>query len=107
VLNQIWKPGIVVLMLTVVCGASFGGEPLRDPTRPYKAIAVTKVASPRFAVNAIIVSDDRRVAIVNGRRVGIGGSIDGATVISIDRDQLVLTKNGKHITARLHGGEPR
>lgn len=96
---------IVVLMLTAtnVCL----GEPLRDPTRPYRASAATTMASPRFSVNAIIVSADRRVAIVNGRRVGIGGSIDGATVISIEKDELVLAKDGRRITARLRDGEPR
>jgi len=103
--DRIKNLGIVVLLLsaTNVCL----GEPLRDPTRPYKASSVTTTASPRFAVNAIIVSADRRVAIVNGRRVGIGGSIDGATVISIDKDELVLTKDGRRITARLRDGEPR
>lgn len=103
--KRIRNLGIVVLMLaaTNVCL----GESLRDPTRPYEASAVATTASPRFSVNAIIVSADRRVAIVNGRRVGIGGSIDGATVISIDKDQLVLTRNGKRITARLRDREPR
>jgi type II secretory pathway component PulC len=97
--------GVVVLMLTATSVCL--GESLRDPTRPYKASAVTTTTSPRFVVNAIIVSADRRVAIVNGRRVGIGGSIDGATVISIDKDELVLTKDGRRITARLHDGGPR
>ena len=98
---------IVVLMLTSVASISLGDEFLRDPTRPYKASESYTAASPRFAVNAIIVSADRRVAIVNGRRVGVGGSIDGATVISIEKNQLILEKNGKRITAGLNDGAPR
>jgi hypothetical protein len=98
---------IVVLMLTCVASMSLADGFLRDPTRPYKASESFTAASPRFAVNAIIVSADRRVAIVNGRRVGVGGSVDGAKVISIEKGQLVLEKNGKRITAGLNDGAPR
>ena len=98
---------IVVLMLTSVASIALGDEFLRDPTRPFEASETYAAASQRYAVNAIIVSADRRVAIVNGRRVGVGGSIDGATVISIEKNQLVLEKNGKRITAGLNNGAPR
>ncbi len=98
---------IIVLMLTSFSGLSIGEEILRDPTRPYVASERRVVATPRFAVNAIIVSSERRVAIVNGRRVGIGGSVDGAIVITIEKDHLILEKDGKRITAALNDGASR
>ena len=77
-------------------------EPLRDPTRPYSAAQDARVASPRFVVNAIIISPQRRVAIVNGRRVAVGGSLDGATIVAIEKSQLILDVGGKRVTARLN-----
>ncbi|MDH3614702.1 MAG: general secretion pathway protein GspB [Gammaproteobacteria bacterium] len=93
---------ILVLLLTGFSALSHGGEMLRDPTRPYVPYALGTADAPRFAVNAIIVSSARRVAIVNGRRVSVGGSVDGATVITIEKDHLILEKDGERITAGLN-----
>jgi hypothetical protein len=75
---------------------------LRDPTRPYVPVQNTPASSPRFVVNAIIISPQRRVAIVNGHRVSVGSSIGGATVTAIDKDRLVLAIGNKRITAMLN-----
>ena len=91
-----------VVTLTLISGIGLADGVLRDPTRPYTAVEQRAAGSPRFVVNAIIVSEDRRVAIVNGRRVGVGSSLSGARVISIDKDQLVLEIDGKRVTARLN-----
>lgn len=98
---------VIVCVLSGAPGPGFANEVLQDPTRPYVAGGRTMVASPNFTVNAIIVSSERRVAIVNGRRVGVGGLIDGAKVISIDKEKLILEKDGKRITAALHDGASR
>jgi hypothetical protein len=95
-----------MLLLTSIPGMSFGDEILRDPTRPYVASAHGPASPPRFLVNAIIVSSERRVAIVNGQRVVIGESVHGATVVAIEKDQLTLEKDGERITARLSHGTP-
>lgn len=102
------KNVIVTFLLAIsTCGSVLADELLRDPTRPYTAAQLKAIVSPRYVVNAIIVSSDRRVAIVNGRRVGIGGSIGNATVVAIEKDRLILEANGERITARLHGGATR
>ena len=85
-----------------------GAEVLRDPTRPY---AVAPVAAPTtagavtkatgFSVTAILVSEKRRVAIVNGKRVSEGDQVDGATVVKILADRLRLDLDGKEFTTRL------
>jgi len=97
--------GKLVIVSTLLCSlsfATFAQETLRDPTRPYAVKQRLAVAAPSFKVNAIIVSADRRVAIVNGQRVVAGGSVDGATVIAIEKDHLILEKDGKRITSSLH-----
>ena len=93
---------VAVVALTLASGLCLADEALRDPTRPYTAVERRAAVTPRFDVNAIIVSDDRRVAIVNGRRVGVGSSLSGARVVSIEKDQLVLEIDGKRVTARLN-----
>lgn len=98
---------IVALMLTFVCSVSRADESFRDPTRPYTAKIAGVTTAPRFVVNAIIISSDRRVAIVNGRRVGIGGSVGAATVVAIEKHQLILEVDGKRVTANLHDGAAR
>ena len=78
-----------------------GAELLRDPTRPYSARSVVPATAPTFNVMAILVSQQRRVAIVNGQRVTEGDQVDGATVVEILRQELRLDFRGKEITARL------
>lgn len=97
----------MVVLQAGLCGAAMADEILRDPTRPYSAHVGGVSVAPRFAVHAIIVSPERRVAIVNGRRVGVGASVDGATVIAIEKDHLILDQNGQRITAYLNAGGSR
>lgn len=97
----------IALALLSASGTCLADEPFRDPTRPYTAAERRVASSPRFVVNAIIVSDERRVAIVNGRRVSVGSSLGSATVIAIEKNQLILEIGGKRITAGLNEGATR
>ncbi len=86
-----------------------GQELLRDPTRPYSAKPVattasgaeTAAAATGFRVTAIFSSEKRRIAVVNGQRVGEGDLVDGATVVEILADALRLNVQGKAITTRV------
>ena len=86
-----------------------GQELLRDPTRPYSAKPVattatgtaTATAATGFRVTAIFTSEKRRIAVVNGQRVGEGDLVDGATVVEILADALRLNVQGKAITTRV------
>jgi len=97
------KPLIALALILVFAhGSVLSDELLRDPTRPYTAKERSRTSMPRFVVNAIIISPERRVAIVNGRRVAVGGSLGGATVVAIDKDQVIVEIGGKRITAGLN-----
>ncbi|MDJ0919133.1 MAG: general secretion pathway protein GspB [Woeseiaceae bacterium] len=82
-------------------------EELRDPTRPhtYKP-GRTVEGVPSFSVNAIFISDDRRLAIINGERVRVGDVVAGARVVSIEKEQVTLSASGKQFTARLKTRRP-
>lgn len=94
-------------LLVVVANLCLGADLMRDPTRPYTARELTAATAPRFVVNAIIISSERRVAIVNGRRVGVGDRVGNATVIAIEKERMILELNGKRISAGLHDGASR
>ena len=95
---------LLLVMLLAMAESAFSQEVLRDPTRPYSAPVVLEASPTRFAVNAIINSDKRRLAIVNGRRVGIGDEIDGAVVLAIRKDEVVLEIDGQETTLTLNRG---
>ena len=102
-------------LLTVLVALLFGPllasgqELLRDPTRPSSAKPVattamgmeTATAATGFRVTAIFTSEKRRIAVVNGQRVGEGDLVDGATVVEILADALRLNFEGKAITTRV------
>ncbi len=102
-------------ILTVLVALLFGPllasgqELLRDPTRPSSAKPVattatgtgTATAATGFRVTAIFSSEKRRIAVVNGQRVGEGDLVDGATVVEILANALRLNFQGKAITTRV------
>lgn len=92
--------GFVAVWL--LAGPAVADQALRDPTRPYAARMLGPIATaPRFELNAIFQSDTRRIAIVNGQRVGVGDGLDGATVTDISADSVALSYAGRTITAAL------
>lgn len=75
-----------------------------DPMRPDTMRSATAAAPAQFRVNAIIVSDERRIAIVNGKRVGVGDAIGAATVVSISRSEVIVDVNGARQSLRVNSG---
>jgi len=92
------------LTLLAIGATGLASEALRDPTRPYTARQALAASAPRYKVNAIIVSDERRIAIINGKRIGVGGRVNGATVVSIAKRELTLDVDGQELTLRLNSG---
>ena len=103
-MRDVGKQIVLTALLMNVATATLAEELFRDPTRPYIARPTYASVPSRFKVNAIIVSDDRRLAIVNGRRVGIGDSVGGATVTAIKKHELTLDVAGEARTLRLKRG---
>jgi len=97
-------------MLLVVCGVGtsrvFGGEMLRDPTRP--PTSVSKRMAPdaqqplKWNLTATIVGPERRVAVINDRAVQIGQKVDGAVLVAVDAGSALLVQGEKEWQLRLH-----
>lgn len=80
-----------------------GNETLRDPTRPFSPIVSRRSPVQKFELQAVFRSSDRRIAVLNGRRVAVGDQVDGATVLAIGSNSLSLEYRGERLTTRLIG----
>lgn len=79
----------------------FGGES-RAAARP----AAPPPAQVRPAVRTILYSSDRRLAIVNGRTVGVGDAVGEYTVAEIERTAVVFTApSGERFRVSVHAAE--
>ena len=103
------KTLVKLLPCLVLALAPFGagaGEAIEDPMRPSWARTDAKARSAptrdeRFKVDTIVVSPERRVAIINGRSVEVGEWVNGARVIRIDADSVILELDGARFTIAL------
>ncbi len=70
---------------------------LVDPTQPVGASA------PRrgLVLESTMISPERRLAMINGRVLGLGGRINGAVVTSITPYTVTLRKGKRNIHLRL------
>lgn len=100
------KQAIVGASLVVATLAlpAFAADIASDPMRPDTLQSAPTAAPARYRVNAIIVSDERRIAIVNGRRVGVGDAIGDATVVAIGKAEVTVNVNGSERTLRVNNG---
>lgn len=81
------------LMIASTCGAS-----VHDPMRPQTGFIAAETVSAvkaEFHLEATMVSDQRRVAIIDGSTVSSGDQYQGHYVASIDEGCVVLTQRGK------------
>ena len=80
-------------------------DPLRPPEYKLKKSSVDiskKSAAPtRWVVRQILFSGDRRIAIVNNVAVAKGDRVNGARVVGIKSEHVILDYKDKMITARM------
>lgn len=96
--------GAVSLLLAAA--AARAGEPLPDPTRPpaeaLPAAPAPEAAAPsRLELRAIFHAEDRRLALLDDRRVAVGDRIGDATVIAIESDRVRLSKGSEIVEIEL------
>lgn len=88
-----------ILLPALLCGAVAvaAASELRDPLRPpnHQPDAAIAIDPSNWQLTSTLVAAGRRVAVINGRVVGAGDSIDGADVIGIARSSVRL-RVGEH-----------
>src|SRR3954469_21464878 len=92
------------MLVAFMClGSASAGiaQGLRDPTRPPfgsgKSVAA-KVSSSGWNLQSVLISPERRYAIINGEIVAIGGSVGGAELVAVAAERVTLrTRDGMRI----------
>jgi MSHA biogenesis protein MshK len=105
------------LALLAFLGASPAGQAahaqaLDDPMRPPQAAAVAAAAAGEAQaavpggsrLQSILLSPGRKLAVIDGRTVPLGGSVDGATLVAIRETEVVLQKGAERETLKLNPG---
>ncbi len=89
----------VVLLTLLLTGTAVA---LNDPTRPTDpALYFGSGNAGGWALQSILLSDDRRIAIINGKRVREGDRIGSARVTRIRDSQVVLKTRGRTLNLQL------
>jgi MSHA biogenesis protein MshK len=86
------------LLLPLMHAGVVHGEQLTDPTRPPDQIGyVPSEAAPAGpSLQSVLISPQRRVAIISGKTVKVGDKFGSAHVVSITESEVVL-RNGKEM----------
>ena len=94
-------PSILLAMVCMAVASTAVAQALRDPTRPpamsAKGVA-GKAEQSGWILQSVLISPERRYAIINGEVVPVGGSIAGAELVAIAEERVTLrTSEGLRI----------
>lgn len=96
-----------VQVLMIAISAAFclpAAAQVNDPTRPPSAAelaawqALPSATTTRWQLQSVLISDQRRIAIINGKRAVVGKEIDGAVVTEIEPTHAVIQTDNDTVT---------
>lgn len=83
-------------------------QALRDPTRPPGATTMRNApaqvpsASGGLVLQSVLISEDRRAAVISGQVVTLGEKVDGYELIAVAEAEAVLRGGGETRRLRLY-----
>lgn len=95
------------IMLLIVAFYSMASvAQLDDPTRPadfrsVKQRPVQQVDNEVWVLSSILISPQRRIAIINGSSVRVGDTLGDVKVVKIDTTAVVIKRGNENITLSL------
>lgn len=95
---------ICLLGVALVGGMALAAdEEFRDPTRPPDVSAPTAqgdqgTVTREWILSSVVVSGERRTAILNGQRIAPGDEIGGATVLEVSTAGVTLKLGTQRFT---------
>lgn len=93
----------VVLNMDSILSTPWGPDPFRLHSNAAEP-ASEEMNSGRWRLSGIVYSPEKPMAIINARPVGIGDSIDDASVIEIKHTSVTLQRGDKRFTLSVNGG---
>ncbi|NOQ94050.1 MAG: hypothetical protein GQ547_05365 [Methylophaga sp.] len=105
------KNQFIALFVVLFSLEAWAAEHISDPTMPanYKAAMIVSTSEQsllpehyEWVLNSTIISPHLKLAIINGRQLKLGESINGATLKRIEHQQVELSYQEQTITLLLH-----
>jgi len=91
-----------------LCAPLAAAQALRDPTRPPinfgrtgEGGTVSRSRDAEWVLQSVLLSPERRYAIINGEVLALGGSVAGAELVAIREGEVTLRAGGTLRTVRL------
>lgn len=97
----------LILIGGLCLGSHVAAQALEDPMRPPHYMETAKVSKPALAkkeswyLNSIMITPQRRVAVINGQRVTEGAWVGSARVVAIEATQVRLKTANRSLTLNL------
>lgn len=102
---------LCVLTALAASPAAAAQATLPDPTRPPAAsadegtrTAPAREGSPLHRLQSVLISPERKLAVIDGRTVLLGGRIDDATVVAITETGVTLRRGERTEVLPLNAG---
>lgn len=97
---------IALLLLAQPVFADDMSDPMRPP-RSAANVVERQTNQPRWNLTGILVSPERKLAMINNQLIGVGGQVDGARVRNIYGNSVELDIGGHSIVLRPLAGSLR
>lgn len=96
---------LVVAGFAALGAPQASGQALVDPTRPPNAPAgEAEAVQSGTQLQSILIASNRRLAIINGATVGLGGMVGEAKVVRITETEVTLRKGDETEVLKLYPG---
>ena len=97
---------LMLLGVLGACPAAHAQGALADPTRPPSSVPAAEPAgdaAPHAGrLQSILISATRKLAVIDGMTVPLGGKVDGATLIAIEETEVKLKRGEVIETLKLY-----
>lgn len=95
---------LMLLAALGACAAAHAQGALVDPTRPPTVMSAEagEAGQPAGRLQSILISGTRKLAVIDGVTVPLGGKVDGATLVAIDETGVKLKRGEAIETLKLY-----
>ena len=94
---------VVTLLSISLITATHAHEYVPDPMHPMRGgWSDDSDMQTGLTLQSILVAGNRRSAVINGRVLTIGSSIDNSRIIGIMHDAVIISQNGQRKVLRLN-----
>ena len=97
---------VILVVLAHACATPAVAQepPLRDPMRPFAAAPDAggeTSASQRLTLTGVLISESRRIAVINNRFYRVGDRVDGAEIVRTEPGSMRIRRGSEEVLITL------